>query len=44
MAIEEAPRIEEADRVKVTEVVEGITRVILRFGFMQYPTFLSLKD
>ena len=36
--IEEAPRIADADLVKVTEVVEGITRVILRFGFMQYPT------
>jgi KUP system potassium uptake protein len=36
--IEEAPRIADADRVKVTEVVEGITRILLRFGFMQYPT------
>lgn len=38
VVIEEAPRIADDDRVKVTEVVEGITRVILRFGFMQYPT------
>ena len=38
VVIEEAPRIADADLVKVTEVVEGITRVILRFGFMQYPT------
>ena len=38
VVIEEAPRIADADMVKVTEVVEGITRVILRFGFMQYPT------
>ena len=36
--IEEAPRIADEDRVKVTQVVEGITRVLLRFGFMQYPT------
>ena len=38
VVVEEAPRIADADMVKVTEVVEGITRVILRFGFMQYPT------
>src|SRR5213079_130552 len=36
--IEDAPRISDEDRVKVTQVVEGITRVLLRFGFMQYPT------
>jgi KUP system potassium uptake protein len=36
--IEEAPRIADEERVKVTQVVEGITRVLLRFGFMQYPT------
>ncbi|MFL6818040.1 MAG: potassium transporter Kup [Bradyrhizobium sp.] len=38
VVIEEAPRIADEDRVKVTEVVEGITRILLRFGFMQYPT------
>jgi hypothetical protein len=25
-------------RVEVIEIIEGITRVILHFGFMQYPT------
>jgi len=32
--IEEAPRIADEDRVKVTQVVGGITRVLLRCGFM----------
>jgi KUP system potassium uptake protein len=36
--IEEAPRIADADRVEIIEIIEGITRVILHFGFMQYPT------
>ena len=36
--IEEAPRIADEDRAEVIEIVEGITRVILHFGFMQYPT------
>ncbi|WP_315837201.1 KUP/HAK/KT family potassium transporter [Bradyrhizobium prioriisuperbiae] len=36
--IEEAPRIADADRVEIVEVVPGITRIILHFGFMQYPT------
>jgi KUP system potassium uptake protein len=36
--IEEAPRIASEDRAEVIEVVEGITRVILHYGFMQYPT------
>ena len=36
--IEEAPRIADEDRAEVIEVIEGITRVILHFGFMQYPT------
>jgi KUP system potassium uptake protein len=36
--IEEAPRVADQDRAEVIEVVEGITRVILHFGFMQYPT------
>jgi KUP system potassium uptake protein len=36
--IEESPRIAEEDRAEVTEVIPGITRVILHYGFMQYPT------
>jgi KUP system potassium uptake protein len=36
--IEEAPRIPSEDRPEVIEVIEGITRVILHYGFMQYPT------
>jgi KUP system potassium uptake protein len=36
--IEEAPRIPPEGRAEVIEVVEGITRVILHYGFMQYPT------
>jgi KUP system potassium uptake protein len=36
--IKEAPRIAPEDRAEIIEVVEGITRVILRYGFMQYPT------
>ena len=35
--LEEA-RIAPEDRAEIIEVVEGITRVILRYGFMQYPT------
>ena len=35
--IEEAPRVADEDRAEVIEVVDGITRVILRYGFMQYP-------
>jgi K+ transporter len=38
VVIEEAPRIADEDRVEVIEIIEGITRVILHFGFMQYPT------
>ena len=34
----EAPRIAPEDRAEIIEVVEGITRVILRYRFMQYPT------
>ena len=42
--IEEAPRIPDQDRAEVIEVIEGITRVILHYGFMQYPTiFEGLK-
>ncbi len=36
--IEEAPRIPDADRAEVIEVIPGITRIILHYGFMQYPT------
>ena len=36
--IDESPRIADEDRAEVIEVIEGITRVILHFGFMQYPT------
>ncbi|HKU08681.1 MAG TPA: KUP/HAK/KT family potassium transporter [Bradyrhizobium sp.] len=36
--IEESPRIAEADRAEVFEISPGITRVILHYGFMQYPT------
>src|SRR3979409_1851410 len=36
--IEESPRIADEDRAEVIEVIEGITRVILHYGFMQYPT------
>ncbi len=36
--IAESPRIPEADRAEVIEVIPGITRVILHYGFMQYPT------
>ena len=36
--IEESPRIAEEDRAEVMEVIPGITRAILHYGFMQYPT------
>jgi KUP system potassium uptake protein len=36
--IEESPRISAEDRAEVIEVIPGITRVILHYGFMQYPT------
>jgi KUP system potassium uptake protein len=36
--IDEAPRIADEDRAEIVEVIPGITRVILHFGFMQYPT------
>ena len=38
VVIEEAPRIADEERAEVIEIIEGITRVILHFGFMQYPT------
>lgn len=36
--IEESPRVADEDRVEIVEIIEGITRVILHYGFMQYPT------
>jgi KUP system potassium uptake protein len=39
--IEESPRIADEDRTEVIEVIEGITRVILHYGFMQYPTIFE---
>ncbi|WP_245321783.1 KUP/HAK/KT family potassium transporter [Bradyrhizobium sp. LTSPM299] len=36
--IEEAPRISDDDRASIVEIVPGITRIILHYGFMQYPT------
>jgi KUP system potassium uptake protein len=39
--IEELPRVADADRVEIIEITAGITRVILRYGFMQYPTILD---
>ena len=35
VVIEETPRITDEDRVDVIEVIKGITRVILHFGFME---------
>jgi KUP system potassium uptake protein len=36
--IEESPRISDEDRAQIVEIIPGITRVILHYGFMQYPT------
>ena len=36
--IEESPQIADEDRAEVSEIIPGITRVILRYRFMQYPT------
>ncbi|MBR0798070.1 KUP/HAK/KT family potassium transporter [Bradyrhizobium jicamae] len=36
--IEEAPRISDEDRAAIVEIIPGITRIILHYGFMQYPT------
>jgi len=36
--IEELPLIPDEERAEVIEVIPGITRVILHYGFMQYPT------
>ena len=38
VVIEDVPRIADEDRAEVSEIIEGITRVVLHFGFMQYPT------
>ena len=38
VVIEEEPRIADEDLVEVIELIEGITRVILHVGFMQYTT------
>ena len=39
--IAETPRISEDKRAEIIEIVEGITRVILHYGFMQHPTILA---
>ncbi|MCK1540841.1 KUP/HAK/KT family potassium transporter [Bradyrhizobium sp. 147] len=36
--IEESPHIPDAERAEVIEIIPGITRVILHYGFMQNPT------
>lgn len=36
--IEELPHITDEDRAEVIEIIPGITRVILHYGFMQNPT------
>jgi KUP system potassium uptake protein len=36
--IEESPHISDEDRAEVIEIIPGITRVLLHYGFMQYPT------
>jgi KUP system potassium uptake protein len=36
--IEESPRIADEERAEIIEIIPGITRVILHYGFMQYPT------
>jgi KUP system potassium uptake protein len=39
--IEEQPHIADEDRAEVIEIVSGITRVILHYGFMQNPTIFD---
>jgi KUP system potassium uptake protein len=39
--IEESPRVADEHRAKVSEITEGITRVVLHYGFMQYPTIYA---
>src|SRR3954451_986379 len=36
--IEESPRIPDEERAEIVEIIPGIIRVILHYGFMQYPT------
>ncbi|WP_027518089.1 potassium transporter Kup [Bradyrhizobium sp. WSM1417] len=36
--IEELPHIADEDRIEVIEIIPGITRVVLHYGFMQNPT------
>jgi KUP system potassium uptake protein len=36
--IEEVPHVPDQERANVTEIITGITRVVLHYGFMQYPT------
>ncbi|MBR0817849.1 potassium transporter Kup [Bradyrhizobium liaoningense] len=38
VVIEESPHITDEDRAEVIEIIHGITRVILHYGFMQNPT------
>ena len=37
MTTTETPRVSDEDRVVVTPIADGITRVELRFGFMEQP-------
>ena len=39
--IEERPRVPDEERADVMEITAGITRVILHYGFMQYPTIYA---
>jgi KUP system potassium uptake protein len=41
VVIEETPRVTDERRVDVIEVIKGITRVILHFGFMENPTIAA---
>jgi len=36
--IEESPHIPDEELAEVIEIIPGITRIILHYGFMQYPT------
>jgi KUP system potassium uptake protein len=37
VAMEEIPRVQDADRVSITRIGEGLTRVELHYGFMEPP-------
>ena len=39
--IEESPHITDEDRAEVIEIIPGITRVVLHYGFMQNPTIYA---